>query len=86
MEESGVEGTIEGAGGVKNTTRRPTEPANLGQGDLQRMNHQPKSMQGLDLDPHTYVADVQLHLHVSPPTTEVGTYPDSVAYLFILFP
>jgi hypothetical protein len=32
------------------------------------MNHQPKSMQGLDLDPHTYVADVQLHLHVGSPT------------------
>ena len=32
----------------------------------QRLNHQPKSIHGLDLAPMPYVADVQLGLHVDP--------------------
>jgi hypothetical protein len=42
---------IEPARGVKDTTRRPTESTNLAHGGSQRLNHQPKSIQGLDLEP-----------------------------------
>jgi hypothetical protein len=48
-----------GGWGVKDTTRRPTEYTNLGQWGSQRLNDQPKSMQGLYLShTHTFVADV----------------------------
>ena len=41
-------------------------------GDPQRLNHQPKSMYGLDLD-HLYIcSDEQLSLHAGPPTTGAG--------------
>ena len=36
----------------------------------QRLNHQPMSMQRLDLGPYTFVTDVQLGLHVGPLTIE----------------
>ena len=38
----------------------------------QRQNHIPKSIHGLDRGRGTYVADVQLSLHVGPPTTGAG--------------
>ena len=43
-------------------------------GDSQRLDHQPQSERGLDLDPcppsfPTYVAEVQLGFHAGPPTT-----------------
>jgi hypothetical protein len=54
----------------------------------QRLSHQLKSIHGLDRDPHTpphskctYVADVQLSLHVGSPTTRVGAVPLTVACL-----
>ena len=36
---------------------------------FQRLNHQPKNIQGLDLGPCTYVADILLARYVGPPTT-----------------
>lgn len=50
------------------------------------LNHQPKSIQGLDLGPYTCVADVQLGLHVAPLTTGSGAVSDSVACHGILSP
>jgi hypothetical protein len=50
-------------------------------GDFQRLNHQPKSTYGLDIGPHTYVADVQLCLHAGPPITGIRAVPKSVACL-----
>jgi hypothetical protein len=44
----------------------------------QRLNHQPKNIQGWPEDPYTFVADVQLGIHVGPPTIEVGAVSDSV--------
>lgn len=35
---------------------------------------------------HTYVADVQLGLHAGHPITRAGGFPDSFAYLWILYP
>ena len=61
MEELGKR--IEGARGVKDTTRS-TEPTNLGPWESQRLNHQPKSMQDLNLGSLHIVEDVQLGLHV----------------------
>jgi hypothetical protein len=49
---------------IEDNMRTPTESTYLGPWGSQRLNHQPKSMQGLDLGPHTFVADVQLGLHV----------------------
>jgi hypothetical protein len=43
-----------------------------GHGDSQRLSHQPKSMQGLDLDSLYIDVDVQLGLHVGPLTIGAG--------------
>lgn len=45
---------IEPAGGVKDTTRGPTVLSNLDP-CAHQVNHQPKSRQGLDLDPPTHL-------------------------------
>ena len=46
---------------------------NLDPWGSQRLNHQPKNTHGLDLDPPcTYVADVQLGLHMGPEPLEWG--------------
>jgi hypothetical protein len=50
-------------------------------GGFQRLNHQSKSKYGVDLEPDTYVADVQPGLHVGLPTTGAWAVPDSVACL-----
>jgi hypothetical protein len=47
-------------------------------GSSQRLNHQPKCIQGLGLGLFTCVADVQLGLHVAPQQLERG-YLDSAA-------
>jgi hypothetical protein len=52
-------------------------------GGAQRLNHQLKSIQGLGLDSHTYVADCQLDFCVDPPTTRVRTYANIVNCLRI---
>lgn len=64
------------AASVRNTTGRPTDSTNLDPQDSQRLNHQQKSIQGLDLDlpPHTYGADVQFGLHVGPKQLEKGLF------------
>lgn len=54
-------------------------------GGSQRINHQTKSIQGLDLaatNPAPTYIDVQLGLHLGPPSTGAGAYPDSVACLW----
>ena len=51
-------------------------------GDSQRLSHQPKA--GLKV-PGTYVADVQLRLHVGLPTTGVEAAPTVLDYLWKLF-
>ena len=44
-------------------------------------NQQPKVKLRLDLGSCTYIAEEQLGLHVSPPTTGAGTVPEPVACL-----
>ena len=69
--------------------RRLTESINLDLGGSQRLNHQLKIIDGVELfhvPPNTYAADIQLGLHAGPPTTGAGAVPDSVACLWILFP
>ena len=56
-------------------------------GSSQRLSHQPKSTHGLDQrPPSTYVADVQLSLHVGPPTTGAWAVFNAVACLWNTFP
>jgi hypothetical protein len=52
----------------------------------QGLKHQPKNMQGLDLDPLHILTDVQLGLHVCPLRTETRAVFDSVACLWIPIP
>lgn len=47
------------------------------------MNHSPKNIQGLFGD--TCVTDVQCGLHAGATASGGGVYPDSVAFLWILF-
>ena len=63
MEE--IEGlrNLEGLGTLQEDQR---SQLTLTLGGSQGLNHQPKSTYGLDIGPHTYVADVQLCLHVGP--------------------
>lgn len=68
---------IEQGGGVKGTTRRPI--ASINHGASQRLKHQAKSMQGLDLAPYTYEADVQLGLCVCPLIIGAEAVSDPVA-------
>ena len=69
---------IKAAGGVKDTTRRPTESTNLDPWELTE-NHQPKSTQGLDLGPlHTWSRCV-FGLHVGPLRSGVEDVSDSVS-------
>jgi hypothetical protein len=52
-----------------------------------RLNHQPESIQGLDLGPYILVADVQVGLYVGPLTIGSGVaVSDSVASHWIPFP
>jgi hypothetical protein len=44
-----IEGRIIGPRGNRNSTERPTESTNLDPWVSQRLNHQPKSIHGLDL-------------------------------------
>jgi hypothetical protein len=55
-----------------NSTGRPSESTSLVSWGSQRLKHPPKSIHRLDLDliTHTYVADVQLGLHVDPEQLE----------------
>lgn len=41
-------------------------------------------MKGLDLDPYTYVIDMNLDLYVALLTSGAGAITDSVSYLWIL--
>ena len=64
-----------------NYTGKPTEYTNLNTWRSQRLNHHPKSKQGLDLGPCTYVEDEQLGLHGDFPTTGAGAVPEPTACL-----
>lgn len=61
----------EQARGVKDTTRRLTEPA-WDDGSSQSLGHQPGSIQELDLDPYIFVTNMQFGLHMDPLTNGVG--------------
>jgi hypothetical protein len=58
-----VGGRILGLKGDRYSTGRPTESTNLNSGGSQKMNHQPKSIHGLEVAPSTLVAEVQLTLY-----------------------
>jgi hypothetical protein len=81
-----VRNRIEQAGEVKDIIRRPTESPDLGPWGSQNLGHQPKSTHGLDLGPHTFVANVQFGLHVCPLTRGAGTVSISVLSHWIPFP
>lgn len=87
--EGGVGIGLSEPGGGEVTTGRPTESTNVGPrvgvwGRV-RVTEPPKSMQGPRL-PYTFVADMQLGLHMGSPTTGAGTVLDSVACHQIPFP
>ena len=67
-----MKGEIEGAGRVKDTLRRSTASTTLSPWGLTETEQQPKSRQGLDLGPYTFVVDVQLGLRAGPLTIRVG--------------
>jgi hypothetical protein len=64
-----VKGRFEGTEGDKNSTRRSAESTNLDPWDSQRLNHKQRTYTGWNKAHSTYVADVQLGLHVDSPTT-----------------
>jgi hypothetical protein len=47
----------------------------------QRLSYHQKTHMGLNEVPDLYVSDVQLSLHVGPPTTGVGAVPKAVIWL-----
>ena len=61
-------GRIEGPEGDRNLTGRPTEPTNLDLWSSPTKEH----TQAGPRPPRTYVADVQLDLHVGPEQLELG--------------
>ena len=68
-----VQGSTEGAGGVKDTIRRPTESTNLGLWWLTDAEPSTKSNEGTEPRPlYTFVVDMQLGFHMSPLTMEQG--------------
>ena len=82
-----MEGWEEGFRGPKKTvTPQEDQESELTWtlGDSQRLNLQPKSIQGLDLSP-PHISDIQLGLSVGPPTTGVGVVPESIACQWIQF-
>jgi hypothetical protein len=60
--------------GPKGDRNSQEETSNLDPWGTQILSHQSKSIQGLGLEPpSTYVANVQLGVHVGPPETGVGS-------------
>ena len=55
-------------------------------GDSNTLNHQRASMSWAYTPSPTYVADMQLSLHVGPSTTGAGAVCESAACLWNLFP
>jgi hypothetical protein len=80
-----VKDRSEQVGGSRTPQEDPQSQLNWGPWVIHRLNHQPKSMQELNLalplppDLDTFVPDVQLDLHVGPLTIGAGTVSDSVA-------
>jgi hypothetical protein len=72
-----IGGRTAGLEGDRNSTGKPTESNNLDPCGSQSLNHQPKNIHRLDLEPHTYVAYVQFDLQVGPKTIGVEGYPKS---------
>lgn len=63
-------------GGLKTPLETLESQLNSAHGGSHRLNHQSKSMQGLDLDPYIFVTGVQLGLLVGPLTNGVGDASD----------
>ena len=58
-------------------------------GDSQRLNHQPKRIKGLDLGPYTFIADMEVGLHVGALNNQgrgYYYYTDSLSYYWIPSP
>ena len=55
-----------GTEGDSKSRERPTKSTNLYCSGSQRLNHHPKNIWGGSRPPHTYIADVQLGLHMGP--------------------
>ena len=79
-----VEGRIKGPGRDRNPTGRPTESTNMVPWGLSETEPLTKehTRAGHRLS-CTHVVDVQLGLHVGPPTAGAGAVPKSVACLWI---
>jgi hypothetical protein len=73
MELGNSDGRV-GGKDCRNSTGRPTESTNLDPWDSQWLNHQPKSIQGLDLGSRNIEANVQLCLHVYLQQLECGLF------------
>ena len=69
-------GRIMGPEGDRNSTGRPTKSTNLDPWELSET--EPTTYLGWNEICGIYVADVQLSLHVGPPTTGVGSLPNAV--------
>jgi hypothetical protein len=77
MEELG--GRVEGPEGIGTPQEDPTESTNLDPWGLSETEPPTKEHTlGATGPPHTYVADVQLGLHVGPPTTRTRCIPKAV--------
>jgi hypothetical protein len=77
----------EQAGGVKDTTRRLTESTNLGLWGLTEPGLPTREHAGAGPSPRpTFVAKVQLGLHVGPLTSEAGAVSVSVPCHWVPFP
>ena len=80
-------GKIEEPEEDRKSTERPTELANLDPWELSETERSTKEHTWARLGPPcTYVADMQLCLHVGPPTTGSQAVPKAVACLWIPFP
>ena len=55
-------------------------------GDSRKLNHESSSTHSLDLDPHTYVEDVQLSCLEASPTTGPGAFSTAAACLKFVLP
>jgi hypothetical protein len=78
-------GRIEGARGIKDTTRKPTESTKA-QRSSSRLELQPESVQGLDLG-HLHICNNHAaDLHVETLTAETRAVSDSVVCFCIPFP
>jgi hypothetical protein len=67
--------------GSRDSTRRPTETTNLNPWGLPGTETSTKKQAQADLDLLQSSSKSVFDLHVGPPTSRVGTVPESIAYL-----